>query len=356
MIEIQEIIKGLTNEHKIEILLAIIVVIVFRMISSTVAKTIIRIFRPRVKEKTNPKANPFYAPLKTITTFIGIYIALTMLKNTLEMSVEGVAIISKIIKISLILFIAKAFGEWLENRDKIVKKMKEKSDKEIDEATTKLLLRTIKIIIYVIAGFMVISELGYDISGFITGLGIGGIVVTLAAQDTAKSIIGGIAILIDKPYKVGDFIKVGEHEGTVEDMKFRSTSIRTLDDTVLHIPNSEMSVLAIINYSEINTRRYFTKLKIEINTETKEINKLEKKLRDMLRMCEYVVQGTEHVNFTQISSNGIEITISAYVHEKAYYEFLDIKEIINYKIAEILKQENISIAYTTQTIQVKNES
>ena len=83
-----------------------------------------------------------------------------------------------------------------------------------------------------------VSELGYNISGFVTSLGIGGVVITLAAQDTAKSLIGGALIILDKPFKVGDYIKVGTFEGIVEEITFRSTNIRTLDNSVLHIPNS----------------------------------------------------------------------------------------------------------------------
>lgn len=356
MNKLEEIIRGLTPEQVEDIFLAICVIIIFWIVSSIISKTIIRILRPKQKEKKDIKSNPFYLPLRTIIRFVGIFIALNILNKSLQMSAEGIALLTKIIKITMIAFVAKAFGECLDVRDGIIKKIKSKSDKDLDEATTKLILRTIKIIIYIIAGFMIISELGYNISGFVTGLGIGGIVITLAAQDTAKSIIGGISILIDKPFKIGDFIKVGEYEGTVEDIKFRSTSIRTLDNSVLHIPNSEMSILAIINYSEIETRRYYEELIIKLDTSLKDMNKLVTRIRNMLASNEYVVKGTEHVNFKDIAQNGMEIMISAYVYESDYFKFLDIKEIINYEVLEILRQENIELAYNTQTIHLKNES
>lgn len=356
MNKITEIISGLTVEQIIDIVVAICVMILFRALSSTVAEVIVKIFMKKTKERKKPKANPFYLPLKTVITFIGIYIAINILINTLQMSVQGAAIVTKITRISLIAFVAKAFGEWLDVKDGVFKKIKSKNDKELDETTTKLIFRTIKIIIYIIAGFMIISELGYNISGFITGLGISGIVITLAAQDTAKSIIGGIAIFIDRPFKIGDYIKVGEHEGTVEEIKFRSTSIRTLENSVLHIPNSEMSTLAIVNYSEIVTRRYYTELVIKLNTELKSMNNLEKRIKNMLESNEYVVKGTEHVNFEKISDNGMNMMISAYVYESEYFKFLDIKEIINYKIVDILREENIELAYNTQTVHLKNES
>lgn len=356
MNKLEEIIQGLTPEQIQDIILAICVIIMFWIISSIISKVIIKILRPKQKEKKDIKSNPFYLPLRTIIRFVGIFIALNILNKSLQMSAEGIALLTKIIKITMIAFVAKAFGEWLDVRDGVFKKIKTKSDKDLDEATTKLIFRTIKIVIYIIAGFMIISELGYNISGFITGLGVGGIVITLAAQDTAKSIIGGISLLIDKPFKVGDFIKVGEFEGTVEDMKFRSTSIRTLDNSVLHIPNSEMSILAIVNYSEIETRRYYETLVIKLDTDLKNINKLETRIRNMLESSEYVLKDSIHVNFKDIGTSGMEIMISAYVYESDYFKFLDIKEIINYEVLEILRQENIELAYNTQTIHLKNES
>ena len=237
MEKIEQIINNLNIEVVIQIAIAIGVVIVFRILSSVVSGLIIRILRTENKEKIDVKKNPFYLPLRTIFTFIGVYIALNMIKDVATIRPEIQSIIYKSIKILMILLVAKAFGDSLDERNGVFTKIRKKSNKEIDQSTINILLRTIKIGIYIIAGFMVISELGYNISGFITGLGISGVVITLAAQDTAKSLIGGIAIFLDRPFKVGDYIKVDQYEGTVEDIKFRTTSIRTLENSVLHIPN-----------------------------------------------------------------------------------------------------------------------
>ena len=117
----------------------------------------------------------------------------------------------------------------------------EKLDKDIDDATTKFMVRGIKFLIYAIAVFIIIFEMGYDLSGLITGLGIGSVVLTLAAQDMIKSLLGGFFIFTDKPFKVGDFIKFSTYEGTVEDITFRSTKIRTLSNSVVQVPNSLIS-------------------------------------------------------------------------------------------------------------------
>ena len=354
MEELEQIINNLNIEVGIQILIAIGVILVFRILSSIISGIIIRILRPKNKEKINVKKNPFYLPIRTVFTFIGIYLALHIIKNATPISPEIQSILDKGIKILMILFVAKAFGDGLDEKNKVFTKIKTKSNKEIDKATMNIILRVIKIAIYIVAGFMVISELGYNISGFITGLGISGVVITLAAQDTARSLIGGISIFLDRPFKVGDYIKVDQYEGTVEDIKFRTTSIRTLENSVLHIPNSEMSVAAIINYGEIEKRRYYAKLALEFDTKLEKVHNVKNKIWEMLQKRDDIEKDSIMINFQEISDHGMELIVIAYINRTNYSEYLDIKEQINYEIMATLASENVELAYNTQTIHIKN--
>lgn len=337
----------------IQIAIALGIVLIFRILSSLVSKLIIKILRTKNKEKTDVRKNPFYKPLRTIFTFIGVYIALNFLKETIAISVTLDAIINKALKIAMIIFVAKAFGEGLDEKNGLFTKIKTKSNKEIDPGTTSVILKAIRVVIYIIATFMVISELGYDISGFITSLGIGGVVITLAAQDTAKSLIGGALIILDKPFKVGDYIKVGTFEGTVEEITFRSTNIRTLDNSALHIPNSEMSISAIINFSEMEKRRYFSRLTLELNTRLEKVEEVRIQIQQMLQNREEIIQDSVTVKFENISTNGMELLVIGYINETNYGKFLEIKEQINYEIMTILQNQGVELAYNTQTVYVK---
>lgn len=337
----------------IQIAIAIGIILVFRILSSILSKIIIKILRTKNKEKTDVRKNPFYKPLKTIFTFIGIYVALNFLKQEMTISIELEAIINKIIKIAMIIFVAKAFGESLDEKNGIFTKLKTKRNKEIDSGTISVILKAIRIIIYIIAAFMVISELGYNISGFITSLGIGGVVITLAAQDTAKSLIGGALIILDKPFKVGDYIKVATFEGTVEEITFRSTNIRTLENSVLHIPNSEMSISAIINYNEMEKRRYFSRLTLELSTKLEKVEEVKNQIQQMLQSRTDIIQDSINVKFENISANGMDLLIIAYINETNYGKFLEIKEQINYAVMAILQNQGVELAYNTQTIYVK---
>ena len=345
--------KNLNMELIMPILMAIGIIIVFRILSSTISKMIIRILRRNKNPKNDVRKNAFYKPLKTIITFAGIYIALNMLKETIAISATIDGIISKAIKVAMIIFVAKAFGESLDEKNGIFTKIKTRNDNEVDKSTKAIILKTIKIVIYVIAGFMVISELGYNISGFITSLGIGGVVITLAAQDTAKSLIGGMLIFLDKPFKVGDYISVGTYEGTVEEIKFRSTNIRTLENSVLHIPNSEMSISAIINYSEMEKRRFFSRLTLDANVKLEKIESVKAQIIQVLQNRSEILQDTISVKLQDISASGIDIIAMAYINETNYMAYLHIKEQINYEIIRILQNEGVELVYNPQTIYVK---
>ena len=349
----EQIISELNVEIVIQIIIAIGVIFVFRILSSVVSSIIIKMLRPKGNDKVSVKKNPFYLPLRTIFTFVGIYIALNIIKNATSISPEIQSILDKGIKILLILFVAKAFGEGLDEKNKVFVKIRDKSNRDIDKSTMNAILRVTKIAIYVLAGFMVISELGYNISGFITGLGLSSVVITLAAQDTAKSLIGGLEIFLDKPFKVGDYIKVDQYEGTVEEIRFRTTSIRTLENTVLHVANSEMSVSAIINYSEMEKRRYYSKLVLEFGTSLKKVESVKNKINSMLIQMDEIEKETIMINFQEISDNGMDLVVVAYINRTNYAEYLDIKEEINYRIMEILENERVEMAYNTQTMHLK---
>lgn len=358
MEEIIQQIKNLKMETIVEILLAIGVIIIFKIFSSIISKIVIKIFSKKgvKKQKINDiKKNPFYLPLKTIFTFIGVYIALNMLTKTLNLNDNILSIISKVIKILMILLVARAFGEGLDEENGILSKIGAKANKELDESTKKLVLKALKTAIYVLAGFMIISELGYDIGGFLTGLGIGGVVLTLAAQDTAKSFIGGVAIFIDRPFKVGDYISVGQYDGTVEEIKFRTTNIRTVDNSVLHIPNSEMSIATIKNSSEVIKRRYYTELLVELNTDLEDLQRLEQRINQILIANEFVIKDSINIYFQSITYSGIKIVVNAYVNEINYSEFLKIQEDLNYQIINTLRNSNVDLAHKTQAILIKNE-
>ena len=206
MKNILQILENFDNQTLIHLLISIVILAFFDILSPIFSYLILRIFNTKKKSK-DIKDMALYVPIRSFFRLTGLFLAIIYLKPTLGFSDTFMVIATKIYKILVTIATAVGLANSMTKKSRVVKKIKEKSDKDIDDATTKFMVRGIKFLIYAIAVFIIIFEMGYDLSGLITGLGIGSVVLTLAAQDMIKSLLGGFFIFTDKPFKVGDFIK-----------------------------------------------------------------------------------------------------------------------------------------------------
>lgn len=352
MNSIIETIKNLNAETTINIIIAIVILAILDIFSPLFSYIILKIFNFE-KNKKQIKENPIYMPLKAFFKVTGIYLAILFIRPTLDFSDELMNLVTKIYKVLVTITIANSLAKSMTKKSRFIKAIKNKSDKEINDASTKMLVRGIRCIIYIIATFLVFYEIGYDLSGLITGLGLGTVVLTLAAQDTVKSLLGGFVIFTDKPFKVGDYIKVNSYQGTVEDMTLRSTRVRQLDDSVLQIPNSVIASSFIENFSKIRRRRFALDLNIVEDTKTEKIVIIKQKILEVLRKKENILQDTVMIYFTEIAESSFIISIIFYFDVTDYTEYLELKDEVNREIINILNNEKVSLAYDTKTIEIK---
>lgn len=200
---------------------------------------------------------------------------------------------------------------------------------------------------------MIASEFGYNLGGLVTGLGIGSVVVALAAQDIAKSMLAGLSIFSDRPFAVGDFIEVNGISGTVENMNFRSTKIRNADNQLIIIPNSTLVSSNIVNGSQITKRRYSTILTLELNTPLDKVENLSTSIKNYLTGHEGIIQDSVNIHFSKISDNGIDLNISFYSDVLDSGSFLYLKDDINYGLLSLIINSHIELAYPSQSIYLK---
>ena len=212
-----------------------------------------------------------------------------------------------------------------------------------------ILNRIIKfIIVFVIAASFLQSQ-GYSLTSLIAGFGITGLAVGFAAQQTIASIFGTFAILTDKVYKIGDYIKVNGTEGTVENINLRSTKIRTLDNYLVTIPNDKMADSVIANISEANKRRIDLTFTVTYSTQSE---KLERAM-DIIK--ELVSERSDmHKDMTvfidELADSSINIRLLAYAKTKAYDAYVKIKSSIYFEILQRFTQEGIEFAFPSTTI------
>lgn len=353
MQQITDYISSISSIQIIDIIIAICIIILFRIFSSGLAYIIIRMFKLKTRNRKKIKESAFYNPLRVFFGILGIYIAILFLKQPLNISDEVVKIVTTIFKMISVIIFAKGLAESLTPKSSFVKRIREKTTKNIEDSMLDFILKITRALIYIIAGFIVITLLGINLNGLVAGLGIGGVIVTLAAQDTAKNLFGGLVIFLDKPFVVGDWIEMSPFEGTVEDITFRSTRVRTFENSLVNIPNSVISNSSIINWSKMEKRRYKTNLCIQIDTSLEKVEKFQTRIKEMLQEREAIYDDSIIVKFNEISDNGLNILISSYTNSVDYPSYIAERENINCKIMKILREENIELAYDTKTVYVK---
>lgn len=349
--EILELFKNLSLENIIDIGIGLAIIVIFKILSSSFAYIIVKMFKFKVKEKKKIKENGFYKPLKTFFVLLGVYIGAMALK----LPEDVFNVVTKIFKICIILLIAKGFANLFDSSSETFSRIREKLHMDGTDTTVNFFSKIIKGLIYIIAAFIIIAELGYDLNGLITGLGISSVVIALAAQDVAKSILAGLSIISDRPFDIGDYIEVGTYAGTVEDITFRTTRIRDVNNQIVVLPNSLLTTTSIINATKKEKRRYYLLLTLELNTPLEKVSNLIENIKLALNTHPNIIKETIKVFFDTISANGINISIDFYTDIIDSTDFIKFKEEINYTLLEMIEQAQIELAYPSQSIYLKKE-
>jgi MscS family membrane protein len=207
--------------------------------------------------------------------------------------------------------------------------------------------RTLKAIVVGIAILATLGSWGYDTTALLAGLGVGGLAVAFAAQKTLENLFGGVAVTTDKPVLVGDFCRYGDKLGTVEDIGLRSTRIRTLDRTVVTVPNGEFSSLQIENFGKRDKMSFRPILQLRRDTTAQQLRAVLPRIRQML-LDRPDIERTPRVRLLAIAPNSLDVEIFSYILTADYDEFLLKQEDLILKLLEILSQEGVSLSVPAQ--------
>jgi MscS family membrane protein len=213
--------------------------------------------------------------------------------------------------------------------------------------------RIIKIVIWSLAILLIVSNMGYDVSSLIAGLGIGGLALALAAEKTLSNVFGSFTLLADQPFKVGDWVSVENYEGTVIDVGMRSTRIETIDLSVVSIPNSTMASAVIENVSTRSMMNVSQVLNFPYETSLTQIRDLIKALERMLRRDPDVEKSSLRVRFTEFGDSALKIEVFYYITDTSSYDrMLEIRERINLKIKDTVEKIGVDLIYPTRSLRI----
>ncbi len=289
-------------------------------------------------------------PLGFLFITLGLYLA----SIYLPLQERADQVILELWRIVLIILIAWGLYNFVDHFAKIADEVEDKLQVNVDEILVPFFSKVIKVIIIILAFVLIISELGYDINGFIAGLGLGGLAFALAAQNTASNIFGGIVIIADKPFSIGDWIETPSVEGSVEDINFRSTTVRTFADAVVTVPNNTLANEPVTNWTRMGRRRISFNLGLAYTTPRQKIESCAKKIRSMLENHPGIHQQTIFVRFDSFNESSLDLFLYYFTKTTNWADFLEIKENTNYKIMEILEEEGVSVAFPSRSIYLEN--
>ena len=266
---------------------------------------------------------------------------------------------SKVIYLLIVILISwtllRILNGYYSNKS-FLRNLKESDDPMVVEQTYEITIRIFKIIVIIITALTLMQEFGLSISGLLAFGGVGGLVIGLAAKDLLSNFFGGLMIFLDRPFKVGEFIKSPDRniEGIVESIGWRLTVVRTFSKNVLYIPNSAFANIVVENATRMTNRRINQVIGLRYDDLDK-IPKIVDDVRIYLESHNDIDQSNKPtVYFQSFSASSCDFFIRAFTNTKDWREFLKIKEQVLYKVSEIINNHNAAIAFPTMTIEMDN--
>jgi MscS family membrane protein len=288
-------------------------------------------------------------PAAALLMVCAIFAALTVL--VLSPAVERLVTYGTRVALTGIVLwgIACAGGAILDHLQRIAWK------KDIGVAAFMPLIKKTLAVIFVILGILLIAEsLGADVKTFLAGLGIGGLAFALAAQDTLANMFGSFVVVMDRPFRVGDYVRIGANEGSVEDIGLRSTRLRTAARTQIVLPNKTVASEAITNFSRMPQRRVDQKISLGYGTTPDEMDAILGDIRSILGGDPDVHPGLVAVNFTDYGESTLDIQIVYFTADPDWQRHLDVRERINLKIMRAMAARGLAFALPTSAVIHRN--
>lgn len=219
-----------------------------------------------------------------------------------------------------------------------------------------LIKKAARVFLMIIAAILVVQNLGYNVGSLLAGLGIGGLAIALAAQESLGNFFGSVSIVADRPFKVGDWIQVGSRvDGDVEEIGLRSTKVRTWSKTLMSIPNKVMANEIVENWSKMPKRRVKQYVGVTYSTSPENMEGLVEDIRQLLREDEGVHQEFILVNFTDFGESALEILVYYFTKTTRWLDHMDVRQRINLKIMKAVAARGSSIAFPTRTLHLDGD-
>lgn len=310
--------------------------------------------RPKLKQTDNPwddaLVTALIRPLSLLIWVTGITFAVDVVKIEADAAIFSAA--EPVRKVGILVAIAWFLVRLTHNVQQSIVQLGMQSGEPYDRTTVDAIAKLIRASIFITAALVILQTLGFSISGVLAFGGIGGIAIGFAAKDLLANFFGGLMIYLDRPFSVGDWIRSPDRdiEGTVENIGWRLTTIRTFSKRPLYLPNSTFASIAVENPSRMSNRRIYETIGLRYEDAGKIVVIL-KDIETMLREHDEIdTSQTLMVNFNSFAASSLEFFIYTFTKTTDWISFHRIKQDILLKIEAIVSRHGAEFAFPTSTV------
>jgi MscS family membrane protein len=229
-------------------------------------------------------------------------------------------------------------------------RLADRTDSKLDEMLVPLVRRTLKVVIVVLGLIFVAQNLNINVWSLFAGFSIVGAAVALAGQDTVKNLFGSITVLLDRPFQVGDWVNIGGVDGTVEDLGFRSTRIRTFYNSLVSLPNAQLLTASVDNYGQRQFRRYTTTLCVLYSTPAEKLEAFCEGIRELVQQHPYTRKDYYHVYVNDLGASSIDILLYVFFACPDWSTELRERHRLILDILRLAAELGVEFAFPTSTV------
>ena len=305
---------------------------------------------PDISNNPNNHIKKFVTPMGYIFMTLAIVVGIQFLDLRKEQS-------DVLERVLLVLFSVNVIwvGHYLIHLlTHIFKEKAKRTDNKFDDILIPLLSKSAFVILYALGIVYVLHNLTINVTGIIAGLGIGGLAFAFAAKDAIANFFGSAMLVLDRPFDIGDYIVVGSIEGTVEEVGFRSTRIRTFYDSMVTVSNGQLMNQSIDNKGKRRYRRLNTTLGLEYDTPPEKIEAFCEGIRQLILEHKWTRKDNFHVYFTNFGASSLDITLVVFWTTEDYAREQAEKHRLMIDILRLSKEIGVDFAFPTQTVHMFN--
>jgi len=342
---------GVTVAQMVYAFLAVLAGFIGRWLS-----TFLLAYAARLATKTRTSADDILVsalskPLGWAAVLAGVYVALAVLPLPTEPVNVDYFLLALTRGLSVVLMVW--FGMRLSDGvfDRWAEKAAATSSK-LDDQVIPILRRTLKVFLILLGMAMFLQNMGYSVGSLLAGMGIGGAAIAFASKDTLANLFGAIVIFLDRPFEVGDWVEIGDQEGTVEEVGLRTTRIRTFANSLITMPNANLTTTAINNWSKMQKRRIKMTIGVTYDTPPDKVEQAIQAIRDLIAGYDDFRQDFYMVNFNGFGPSSQDIFVYCFTATTVWAEFMAAQERFLLDISRRFRDLGVDFAFPTQTVHV----